>query len=73
MLIRQWHLDVPYGRLGGAVAVMKAWAPKSVQLGVPAGVRTRFLPANVGLAAHGSMISSRNLDHLRGSSMMLEG
>lgn len=25
MLICQWHLDVPYGKLGEAVAVMKAW------------------------------------------------
>jgi len=25
MLICQWHLDVPYGKLGEAVSVMKAW------------------------------------------------
>jgi hypothetical protein len=25
MLICQWHLDVPYGKLGEAVAVMQAW------------------------------------------------
>ncbi|HEY8256177.1 MAG TPA: hypothetical protein VIG08_00820 [Gemmatimonadales bacterium] len=25
MLICQWHLDVPYGKLGDAVSVMKAW------------------------------------------------
>ena len=30
MLICQWHLDVPYGKLGGAVAVMKAWGAEKM-------------------------------------------
>jgi hypothetical protein len=25
MLICQWHLDVPYGKLGEAVKIMRAW------------------------------------------------
>lgn len=52
MLICQWHLDVAYGKLGKAVAVMKVWgAEQSASSEFRRARGTRLLGGMLGTSA----------------------
>jgi hypothetical protein len=52
MYVCQWHLDIPYGKLGDAIQVMKAWgAEKMASSEFKRASAVRLLSGHIGVSA----------------------